>query len=538
MQSKSNSVAMEAKVQREIFKSFKSRGLSLRADASKALLRVLLQEDDIQDSLNIILAEIKDRIEKKDIKSSVIDLGIIETIVADLSSNDEDISKTSTQLFDAYESPRIEFDERQKSYRVNTSPAFAFNAPPESKPRMFRERLILIQQRLLRSNLKMKGMGSKGGEGIELSTVDSLLGITEPRILCGYLLDPVEGEVYLEDLTGIVQLELSPAVQGIKDGLYPLGSIAIVQGAMHGKIFAVSQISQPPAEPREKTLNAMSILDTFGNETRQQQVMHMQEIEARSHESLFVILSDLKIDRPLVMEKLQTVFEGYEQCGVDPLFILIGSFTSMNYLQDGNREAIKEVFDNLANVICSCTRLSQKARFLLVPSEFDPGLGVVFPRHKILEPYVKDLQKKVPHISFASNPCRIRFYTQEIVIYRENLLRKMQKQSVVKTYSIAKAAGLSQEEEDEADPCELLVQTILNQGHLSPLPLSQRPIVWEMDFTMRLTPIPHLVILADKCQQYNYYYQGCNVANPGSFSADFSFLAYRPSTRGVEFSRL
>ena len=156
MQSESNCVAMEAKVQREIFKSFKSRGLSLRADASKALLRVLLQEEDIQDSLNIILAEIKDRIEKKDIKSSVIDLGIIETIVADLSSNDEDISKTSTQLFDAYESPRMEFDERQKSYRVNTSPAFTFNAPPESKPRMFRERLILIQQRLLRSNLKMK----------------------------------------------------------------------------------------------------------------------------------------------------------------------------------------------------------------------------------------------------------------------------------------------------------------------------------------------------------------------------------------------
>ena len=534
---------MEAKVQRDIFKSFKSRGLSLRADASKALLRVLLQEEDIQSSLTMILTEIKDRVEKKDIKSSVIDLSTIESIVADLSSTDEDISKTSIQLFDAFEYPRIEFDEKKKSYILNKSPKYVFGAPPESKPRMFRERLVWIQQRLLRTKVvKMKGMGSRTtsekDEGIELSTVDSLLGITESRYLCGYLVDPVEDEVHLEDLTGTVQLSIPSTVAGIKDGLYTLGSIVIVLGAMQGNLFVVSQISQPPAESRETTLEAMNIIDVFGNDTREQQMVHMQEMEAKSHDTMFVILSDMMLDRPLNMEKLETVFQGYEQCGVDPLFIMIGSFTSMYYLEDGNREAIKDVFDNLANVICSCPRLSKQAKFVFVPSEFDPGIGTVFPRHGISDLFVKGL-KKVSHVSFASNPCRIRYYTQEIVIYRENLLQKMHRTSIVSSYNILQAAGMSSSsDESEPDPCELAAKTILNQGHLSPLPLLKRPIAWELDFTMRLMPVPHLVVLADHCQQYNYHYQGCNVANPGSFSSDYSFLAYRPSNRTVEFCSL
>lgn len=38
-----------------------------------------------------------------------------------------------------------------------------------------------------------------------------------------------------------------------------------------------------------------------------------------------------------------------------------------------------------------------------------------------------------------------------------------------------------------------LVQTILDQGHLSPLSLSVQPIIWELDHTMRLYPMPTAV---------------------------------------------
>ena len=91
---------------------------------------------------------------------------------------------------------------------------------------------------------------------------------------------------------------------------------------------------------------------------------------------------------------------------------------------------------------------------------------------------------------------------------------------------------------DELDLTELLAYSILDQAHLCPLPLESRPIYWELDYTLRLSPLPHLLVLADKVDQYHYLYKDCNVVNPGSFSSDFSFIAYRPSTRNVEFSRV
>jgi DNA polymerase alpha/epsilon subunit B len=48
---------------------------------------------------------------------------------------------------------------------------------------------------------------------------------------------------------------------------------------------------------------------------------------------------------------------------------------------------------------------------------------------------------------------------------------------------------------EEVDITEQLVSSILEQGHLCPLPLHVRPIYWELDYTLRLTPLPHLVRL-------------------------------------------
>lgn len=38
-----------------------------------------------------------------------------------------------------------------------------------------------------------------------------------------------------------------------------------------------------------------------------------------------------------------------------------------------------------------------------------------------------------------------------------------------------------------------LVQTILDQAHLAPLPLNVRPILWDFDHSLRLYPMPTTV---------------------------------------------
>lgn len=89
------------------------------------------------------------------------------------------------------------------------------------------------------------------------------------------------------------------------------------------------------------------------------------------------------------------------------------------------------------------------------------------------------------------------------------------------------------------------VQTILDQGHLCPLPLISCPIYWQYDHALRLYPLPDAVILGDEVNAFYENYCGCDVINPGSFSAKFDFVAYHPIQGGgehivsdVEFSQI
>ena len=88
---------------RQIFRAFKAKGYSITSTASNTLCEVLKSsfEQDNQDpneSLETILSEIKDRIEKREIKKFIIDLDIINNVIADLSSSDEDLEKEKFQV--------------------------------------------------------------------------------------------------------------------------------------------------------------------------------------------------------------------------------------------------------------------------------------------------------------------------------------------------------------------------------------------------------------------------------------------------------
>jgi DNA polymerase epsilon subunit 2 len=58
------------------------------------------------------------------------------------------------------------------------------------------------------------------------------------------------------------------------------------------------------------------------------------------------------------------------------------------------------------------------------------------------------MRQKVKHVTFASNPCRLRYYTQEIVLFREDLLKKMQRHLVV-PLALPEDIVPEEEEEDE-----------------------------------------------------------------------------------------
>ena len=84
----------------------------------------------------------------------------------------------------------------------------------------------------------------------------------------------------------------------------------------------------------------------------------------------------------------------------------------------------------------------------------------------------------------------------------------------------------------------MVAKTVLDQGHLCPLPLSVRPVFWGFDHSLRLIPQPNALFLGDQYDQFVHEYRGTNIGNPGSFSTDFSFVVFWPSTGEMEFSRV
>ena len=73
------------------------------------------------------------------------------------------------------------------------------------------------------------------------------------------------------------------------------------------------------------------------------------------------------------------------------------------------------------------------------------------------------------------------------------------------------------------------IQTILDQGHLCPLPSVWAPIFWQYDHALRLYPVPDALIVGDgQVDQFNRTCVGCDVMNPGSFASDFNFVVYTP----------
>ena len=104
------------------------------------------------------------------VKSSVIDIDVITDIVAALTSNEDDLQLESLQVIDAFHSPKVLYNERTRGFTLSHAPVHASFGLPEQRAAMYRERLLLTQQRLLRSGLLAMRTGS-GSEKSEVSDI-------------------------------------------------------------------------------------------------------------------------------------------------------------------------------------------------------------------------------------------------------------------------------------------------------------------------------------------------------------------------------
>ena len=271
-----------------------------------------------------------------------------------------------------------------------------------------------------------------------------------------------------------------------------------------------------------------------------------QEIE-HGQEGMFVILSDVYLDSPTVLEKLEHMLEGYSDFTPLPIFVFMGNFTSKPLSGSEGAKAMMGYFEDLTAIISKFPTVANEGRFVFIPGPNDPGIAGSLPRGPIPKVFTNSVRSKVKHAIFASNPCRMRFFTKEIVFFRDDLVGKMRRHCLIEP---------REGDDDDDDNMEILsgqrqlachaIKTVLDQGHLSPLPLSASPIYWQHDHALRLYPFPDALIVGDQVDQYYENYEECDTINPGPFANGYNFVVYRPigeiensqTKSDVEFSQI
>jgi hypothetical protein len=82
-------------------------------------------------------------------------------------------------------------------------------------------------------------------------------------------------------------------------------------------------------------------------------------------------------------------------------------------------------FKALGAAILEYPLLASHCQFIFVPGPNDPWSSTTLPRPEIPETFTQYIRDKIPKATFTSNPARIQYFNQEIVIFREDLMGRM-----------------------------------------------------------------------------------------------------------------
>ena len=133
---------------------------------------------------------------------------------------------------------------------------------------------------------------------------------------------------------------------------------------------------------------------------------------------------------------------------------------------------------------------------------------------------------------FTTNPTRLSLFgpVKELVIFRDDIVgrlrrtaitfpppRKPQPEPSSSTMDLDPPIPPPTQTQTPITLPRILTKTLLDQSHLSPFPLSTRPILWDHAGSLSLYPLPSALILADgETEPFSVTYEGCCVVNPGA----------------------
>ncbi|KAL5963522.1 DNA polymerase epsilon subunit 2, partial [Taenia solium] len=520
-------------------------------------------------------------------------------------------------LTNALDVPRFKYCRESKKFvPLRPSPGEDVNSllpsSPLSKSFLFAHRYEVVYQRVTRNPLFTDEKGfklrpvefllSSGGKRASEDDVEE--GEEEERdgeaaemvIVLGVLVQLKNAQWYLEDPTNLVKLDLSNS--RFHQGIFSEGAIVLAEGYYddNAEVFRATGIGLPPVERAAETRKYFSVTNPFDGESLDAPAAPVDQRMSRlldaSPDSMLVLLGETRLDVAGCLEHLETIFTGYADfppCA----FLLCGDFISADYSPyiGEKRGLLKHLFKRLTDIFLRVygdaeTRGFRQPRLLLVPGPHDPCVGPqgIYPRPQLpLDLFGMEERgaSSTKWLWLATNPCRLRLFTREVVVFRYDYGRHLVRYCIhLPTVSSTSPADVAveaatcdldaetQQPEDREDgattttttgedvPAAVLGRSLArclsSQGHLTPLPLHVSPVYWTYDQSLCLNPLPDLVVAVepDAIADLNVASAsivsggedplgGCRFVNPGRFgSEEYSFKVYYPSNRLVEDSRV
>ncbi|XP_043273649.1 DNA polymerase epsilon subunit 2 [Venturia canescens] len=509
----------------KIQRTFSFYGLSITKQLC-ASIHKFLQKIDPDERESWLTRVIKD-IFKQNPGTPQVSLEALQRSITECHKPESSLQETETvfNVINAFDIPKVAWDNDKKKFVLQkVVPELYANAVEKSS--IFRDRLGLLWHRTRRQELFTPlRFGEDFSERWELTPIEYLMSElkTGNVFVLGLLSQLTEGQFYLEDTGGSVKIDLKKA--SFQAGLVTEGSIVIANGNFEDGVLNVKDIGFPPAEPSKNTRALFGNENTFGGAhpttLKISEKLRARE-EARS-EAMIIFVSEFWVDDNRVLDKFETMLKGFSE--FPPVaFVLCGHFLSFPP-NITSAQKLKEGFSKVAEIIQKYQDIKESSQFVLVPGPYDLGSPKILPRGPLPKSILEDLTRKIPNTILATNPCRIQYCTKEIVVFREDMLMKLCRNTL--------------KFPDEGEIYEHYAKSIICQSHLSPLCLPVTPVYWKYDHTLQLFPTPDLIVVADKFQPYTTSYEDCQVVNPGTFvTNDFSFKVYVPSTNIIEDSAI
>ena len=319
---------------------------------------------------------------------------------------------------------------------------------------------------------------------VQLTPPESLSGSTGMKVVFGMLTKGADGKFFVEDTHQAAEVRLDNC--GISDDLITENTFVLLKGEVVDDLFHASEMTIPPIPQLSLSEAALNV----GAKHLLDEVRIGDPETDAPEDSSVAILAGVLLDKPQVLDKINSLLTGFEECEAVPsVFVLMGNFlsTPFNAYNGDSCRAYQKGFEKLAIVLSRHPATLERTTIVLVPGQHEPGHGIL-PQPPLSDILLRGLATRFSNVVLASNPCRLKYYNKNMVFYAGSISSTLQRNRLVCNYQ-------STDSQFDGDK---IMRSVLSQMSLVPGPVRDQAVIWDLDSTLRLYPPPNALYISDE----------------------------------------